>query len=89
MRDADQSTFDVGATVAAASRHCTMPSRNAASTAASTDRIDAHATISSSPRLAWCPLHRPHGVIALWHLPAFRICWPTQYGGQPSNGTSS
>ncbi|ERJ36805.1 hypothetical protein L810_0073 [Burkholderia sp. AU4i] len=52
MRDADQSTFDVGATVAAASRHCTMPSRNAASTSASTDRIDAHATISSSPRLA-------------------------------------
>ncbi|MCA8111910.1 hypothetical protein [Burkholderia cepacia] len=57
MRDADQSTFDVGATVAAASRHRgiaasrhrTMPSRNAGSTAASTDRIDAHATTDSSP----------------------------------------
>ncbi|NTX25589.1 hypothetical protein HT746_00195 [Burkholderia pyrrocinia] len=35
MRDADQSTFDVGATVPAATLHCTMPSRNAASTAAS------------------------------------------------------
>ncbi|KWE25551.1 hypothetical protein WL74_14055 [Burkholderia cepacia] len=89
MRDADQSTFDVGATVAAASLHCMMPSRNAASAAASTDRIDAHATISSSPQLAWCPLHRPHSVIALWRPPAFRTCGPTQYSGQPSNGTSS
>ncbi|WP_321938958.1 hypothetical protein [Burkholderia cepacia] len=89
MRDADQSTFDVGATVAAASRHCTMPSRNAASMAASTEMIDAHATTSSSPRLAWCPLHRPRSVIALWRLPAFRTCGPTQYSGQPSNGTSS
>ncbi|QVN23086.1 hypothetical protein [Burkholderia pyrrocinia] len=35
MRDADQSPFDVGATVPAATLHCTMPSRNAASTAAS------------------------------------------------------
>ncbi|KVH74774.1 hypothetical protein WJ42_02100 [Burkholderia cepacia] len=43
----------------------------------------------SSPRLAWCPLHWPRSVIALWRLPAFRICGPTQYSGQPSNGTSS
>ncbi|MBZ5794322.1 hypothetical protein K8353_29790 [Burkholderia contaminans] len=89
MRDADQSTFDVGATVGAATLHCTMPSRNAASTAASRNRIDAHATTNSSPRFAYCPFNLSGSVIALWRLPAPRIVGPTKYSGQPSNGTSS
>ncbi|WP_318828544.1 hypothetical protein [Burkholderia cepacia] len=88
MRDADQSTFDVGATVSAASRHCTMPSRNAASTAASTDRIDAHATIIRA-RSARGPLAQVAQRDRVVAPAAFRICRPTQYGGQPSNGTSS
>ncbi|WP_321918182.1 hypothetical protein [Burkholderia cepacia] len=88
MRDADQSTFDVGATVSAASLHCMMPSRNAASAAASTDRIDAHATIDRA-RGSRGPLAQAAQRDRVWRPPAFRIGGPTQYGGQPSNGTSS
>ncbi|AKM05237.1 hypothetical protein ABD05_34225 [Burkholderia pyrrocinia] len=78
MHDADQSTFDVGATVPAATLRCTMPSRDAAFAAASMIPMNA---IAPSPSCAGAGAGAGAAPTVEAGFDASRR--------QPSNGTSS